>query len=75
MQTKKRDNKEEALLVLPTIVGLSLVDWWGKDEDQAVLIGVYHHGFGNTEAIRKDLSLIFSGFELQHVEESHHCCQ
>lgn len=50
---------------METLAGLSIpnsarggpVDWWGRDEDLALLVGTLRHGFGELARIKQDTSL------------------
>lgn len=46
-----------AALTIPNSAGNGPTDWWGRDEDLALLVGTIRYGFGEFDQIKHDSSL------------------
>lgn len=56
------ENANEAVsgLSIPNSAGNGPAEWWGREEDLALMVGTIRYGFGEFEKIKQDSSLAWS---------------
>lgn len=55
-------------LPIPQIIGAAPARGWGKGEDEALVIGIYRHGWSAYEAIKADSTLPFADMTWKEAE-------